>query len=57
MTLTARLVIQHAEDGQPLPYLEVEIDGSTYRLMDGSPVKDWKPGCVTERIASVSLTA
>lgn len=55
-TMTARLVIQHGEKGEPLPFLEVQIGDTTYRLMDGSPASGWTPGCVTERIASAELT-
>jgi hypothetical protein len=54
-TLTAKLVIEHGHDGQPLPFLEVKIGESTYRLLSGDPVQNWRPGCVTERIASAAV--
>lgn len=54
-TMTAKLVIQHAENGEPLPSLEITIGDETYHLLDGKPVPGWTPGCVTERIANAVL--
>lgn len=55
MKVTARLVIQHDKQGQPLPMLELQVGDDSYIMFAGEPVADWRPGCTTQRETTVDV--